>query len=132
MAALRHAEVGTPLLAGDAGGAPAFWLVPLLQGDRACGYARVDLGGRVAQVSAFGAGAGDMAAWLPAQYFSGPPRLLVDEVKARHPGAPLAAARLSFDSSPARWAWRIDVGEPADSVAFLAHDSWYEKPVRRR
>ncbi|WP_458232417.1 hypothetical protein [Roseateles sp. P5_E8] len=130
MAALRDAEIGTPLLAGDDDGMPAFWLVPLLQGDSACGYARVDLGGRVAQVSAFGAGAGDTAAWPPAQYFSGPPRRLVDEVQARHPDVPLSAARFSFDASPARWAWRIAIGEPADRIAYLAHDGWYEKPAR--
>lgn len=129
LAALAAAEVGAPLLAGDAAGAPAFWLVPLLQGDRACGYAHVDLAGRVTQVSSFGAGPRDTAAWPPARYFSAPPQALVDEVQARHPGAPLGAARFSFDTSPARWGWRIAVGSPASSVAFLSPAGWYEKPA---
>jgi hypothetical protein len=131
MAALREAEIGAPLLASDDGGAPAFWLVPLLQGARACGYARVDLGGRVAQVSSFGAGPRDTAAWPQAQYFSAPPQQLVDEVRARHADAPLGPARFSFDASPARWAWRIAIGEPPNRIAYLSPSGWYEKPAGR-
>lgn len=131
MAALRDAEIGAPLLAGDDDGVPAFWLVPLLHGDRACGYARVDLGGRVAQVGTFGAGTHDTAAWPPAHYFSAPPQQFVDEVRLRHPGAPLGAARFSFDTSPARWAWRIAIGDAAETIAYLSPGGWYEKAARR-
>lgn len=129
MAALHDAQAGEPLLAADEGGAPAFWLVPLLQGDRACGYARVDLGGRVAQVSAFGAGPRDTAAWPQAQYFSAPPQRLVDEVQARYPNAALGAPVFSFDASPARWGWRITIGE--QRVAYIGPAGWYERPAGR-
>lgn len=131
LAALGAAEVGAPLLASNEGGTPAFWLVPLLQGDRACGYARVDLAGRVVQVSSFGAGLRDTAAWPPAAYFGAPPQPLVDEVRARHPGAPLSAATFSFDTSPARWAWRIAVGAPANRIAYVSPTGWYDKPAGR-
>lgn len=132
MAALHDAQAGAPLLAGDEGGAPAYWLVPLLQGEHACGYVRVDLGGRVAQVSAFGAGPRDTAAWPHATYFSAPPQRLVDEVRARHPGVALGAARFSFDASPVRWAWRIAIGEPEQGVAYIGPTAWYERPAGRR
>ncbi|MFG6432628.1 hypothetical protein [Roseateles sp. LYH14W] len=130
MSGLHDAQAGAPLLASDEGGAPAFWLVPLLQGEHACGYVRVDLGGRVAQVSAFGAGPRDLAAWPQATYFSAPPQRLIDGVRARHPGVTLGAARFSFDASPARWAWRIAIGEQL--VAYITPTGWYERPSGRR
>jgi len=130
MAALRDALPGMPLLASDEAGRPAFWLVPLLQGDHACGCVRVDLNGRVVQVSTFGAGPRDTAAWPQAQYFSAPPQRLVEEVRARHPDAALGAPMFSFDASPARWAWRIAIGE--QRIAYVAPTGWYERPAGRR
>jgi len=131
MRALRDAVVGDPVLARSAEGEPVFWLVPFEVGDQVCGFARVELSGRVAQVSRFGAGADDRASWLKADFFRRPPARILDEVRAKHPGLPLAEPALSYDDSPAKWGWRIAVGRPMISVAYITPGGWYEKPVSR-
>src|SRR5512140_89798 len=63
MQVLPSAVIGTPLLARSPEGAPAFWFVPLEIGQRACGFARVELSEQVAQISSFGAGTRSEASW---------------------------------------------------------------------
>ena len=131
MQALRGAAVGEPVLAHSPQGAPAFWLVPLLSGPRACGFSRVGLDGRIAQMGSFGAGGHDVAAWPEADFFRQPPLRVLDEVRTRHLGAPLAEPVFAYDGSPARWGWCIAVGEPASSVVYITPGGWYEKPPER-
>lgn len=128
---LRAAQVAEPALVRAPSGEPAFWLVPLvvrdLAGDLACGYARVGLDGRVAQLSQFGAGEADRSAWLQASFFRQPPASWLVEIRAKHPGAALAEPVLSYDGSPAKWAWRIAIGD-GDRVAYVLPGGWYERP----
>ena len=56
---------------------------------------------------------------------------ILDEVRAKHPGLPLAEPALSYDDSPAKWAWRIAVGRPMITVAYITPGGWYEKPASR-
>jgi hypothetical protein len=131
MQVLRAATVDEPLLAHHPQGTAAFWFVPLLSGTRVCGFARVELDGRVAQVASFGAGPRDTAAWLEADFFRRPPQHLLEAVRSRHPGLPIGAPVFGYDGSPARWAWRVLVGQPASSVAYITPGGWYERPVER-
>lgn len=132
MRAMREAVVGEAALARTAAGEPAFWLVPIETGTRACGYARVELSGRVAQISTFGAGAADRASWPEADFFRRPPARILDDIRARHPGVPLTEPTLSYDGSPAKWAWRIAIGgAPAESIAYVTPGGWYEKSASR-
>jgi hypothetical protein len=128
MRRVREATIGEPALARSADGEPAFWLVPFESGGRACGFARVDLSGRVAQISAFGAGADDTASWPEADFFRRTPPGSLSDIRARHPGLPLAEPVLSYDGNSAKWAWRIAIGEPAKAIAYVAPGGWYEKP----
>lgn len=125
---LRAARVDEPALVRTPTGEPAFWLVPLVAGDLACGYARVELDGRVAQLSQFGAGEGDRSAWPQAEFFRRPPAPRLAEIRAQHPGAAWAEPLLSYDGSPAKWAWRIAIGDGA-RVAYVLPGGWYEKPA---
>ena len=129
--ALRSAVVGNPVLARSPDGAPAFWLVPLEVRQRACGFARVELTERVAQLSAFGAGADDVSSWPEADFFRRPPARVLDEVRAKYSGAQLAEPVFSYDGSPAKWAWRVTVGEPATSVVYITPGGWYERAGSR-
>ena len=131
MRALGGAVIGTPALARSPEGAPAFWLVPLEIRARTCGFARVELSGVVAQVGSFGAGTEDTSSWPEADFFRRPPARVLDEVRAKHAGAPLAEPMLSFDASPAKWAWRVAVGEPVSSVVYITPGGWYERPSPR-
>ena len=123
MAALRGAEAGAPVLARSLGGTPAFWIVPLEAGARVAGFARVELNGRIAQIGCFGAAA-DVA------FFEGPPARTMNEIRARHPAAPLSQPQLSYDGSPAKWAWLVKVGVPATRFIFVTPGGWYERPAQ--
>jgi hypothetical protein len=122
MAALQGSEAGAPLLARSPGGAPAFWIVPLKAGALAPGFARVELNGRVAQIGRLGAA-------VEAAYFEEPAAVL-QEIRARHPAAPLSQPQLAYDGSPAKWAWLVKVGEPATRFVFVTPGGWYERPAR--
>jgi hypothetical protein len=129
MPALRECTVGEPALVRSADGASAFWLVPFEIGDRACGFARVELSGRIAQVSQFGAGADDRASWPQAEFFRRPAARVLDDIRAKHPGLALAEPVLSFDGSPAKWAWRVAINDSA--AVYITPRGWYEKAAAR-
>ena len=123
MADLRGAEAGPPLLARSPEGTQAFWIVPLEAGTRAPGFARVGLDGRVAQIGRFGAA-------TDAAFFEGPPDAVLNEIRAKHPTAPLSQPQLSYDGNPAKWAWLVKVGDPATDFIFVTPGGWYERPAR--
>jgi hypothetical protein len=131
MRVLSEARIGDPALVRSPEGEPVFWLVPLEVDAQACGFARVDLAGRVAQVSRFGGGADDRASWPQTDFFRRPPMRLLKTVRMKHASIPLGEPLLSYDGSPAKWAWRIAIGEPVSAVAYLTPGGWYEKPAPR-
>jgi hypothetical protein len=130
MAALKGAEAGAPVLARSPGGTPAFWIVPLEAGTRVFGFARVELNRRVAQIGRFGASADDPSTSPEAAFFRGPPATAMKEIRAKHPTAPISQPQLSYDGSPAKWAWLVKVGDPATRFVFVTPGGWYERPAR--
>jgi hypothetical protein len=102
----------------------------LAAGARVPGFARVELNGRVAQIGIFGASAEDPSAALVASFFEGPPVTVMNEIRAKHTPAPLSQPQLSFDGSPAKWAWLVKVGDPATRFIFVTPGGWYERPAR--
>jgi hypothetical protein len=130
MAALRAAEVGAPILARAPEGAPAFWIVPLTAEKRAAGFARVELNGHVAQIGRFGDPADERTAGLAADFFEGPPMTVMNEIRARHSSVPFSHPQLSYDGSPAKWAWLVKIGDPATRLVFVTPGGWYERPTR--
>lgn len=129
LAAVLRAPVGDPALVHTPEGAPAYWLVPFLDGGRASGFARVELHGKVSQLGAFGAGADDRRAWPEASFFAGPPPRMLEEIGQTHPGAAHTAPLLTYDRSPAHWGWRLDLG-PDRGVAFLTPGGWHLVPAK--
>ena len=129
MSDLREAVVGDPVLARSPHGTPAFWLVPLLLGTHAGGFARVDLSCRVTQIGRFGAGPKDHASRPEAAFFRQPPPGPLAQLQDRHAGQPMTKPVFSYDGSPAKWAWRIAVGQPVTTVAFITPGGTYEKPA---
>ncbi len=130
MAALRGVEAGAPVLARSPGGTPAFWIVPLEAGTRVLGFARVELNSRVAQIGHFGASADDPSTSPEAAFFQGPPATAMKEIRAKHSTAPISQPQLSYDGSPAKWAWLVKVGDPATRFIFVTPGGWYERPAR--
>jgi hypothetical protein len=128
-ATARRARVGRPALVRTPEGAPAFWLVPLLVEGLACGLAQVSLGGDVARLAILGGAPDDRGNWVDAAFFERPPPDLVAEVAARYGGETLSAPTLSYDCSPARWAWRIEVGGQGAGATstFITPGAWYAR-----
>lgn len=121
MGDLKGASVGEPLLARSPAGAPAFWIVPLKAGKRVPGFARVELNGRVAQIGRLDGAAA---------FFEGPSGPTLAEIRTKHATAALSRPQLSYDGSPAKWAWLVKVGEPATRFVFVTPGGWYEQPTR--
>jgi hypothetical protein len=122
---LQQASVGTPALVRTSEGQPAFWLVPLESGRQACGYVRVELYHKVATVGAFAIGAESRGAWPEADFFHDPPARFIREIRAMHHGATVKSSMLSFDGTPAKWGWRIELSHPPGIVAFVSPHGWY-------
>ncbi len=123
--AVRRAETGTPALVRAPDGSPAYWLVPFDLDGRACGVARVGLDARQADVSAFGSGTADDAAWPGVGFFARVPADLADAARASHPGLRWVPPLLSYDGSPHKWAWRIEADPPGALVIFITPGGWY-------
>jgi hypothetical protein len=104
---LRQAKIGSPILVKSPQGEPSFWMVPLLVGEMACGFAAVDLRGQVSRMGIFGGGAKDRAAWVKAEFFNTPPDNALAEIAEKYPGFQLSKPEFSYDGSPARWGWMV-------------------------
>lgn len=127
-----RAAAGEPALVVSPGGEAAFWLVPLVVGKAACGYARVELSGRVSQIGCFGQGGGDRGGWLLATFFQRVPAAMLREIRERYGRESLSSPVLSYDGTPAKWAWRMLVGDPPRAEVYVSPGGWYERAVGPR
>ena len=127
---LLKAQIGSPVLARSPEGTPAFWLAPLTAQGWACGFAMVDLQGRVTSLGIFGGTARDRTAWVKAGFFKAPPADALVEITSRYPGAALSRPVFSYDNSPARWAWRLTASPPGGQpvTLFITPGGWYPRP----
>ncbi len=128
--AMRDAKIGLPVMVYSPEGKEAFWLVPILMGDSACGFARVELSHNVSQVGIYGSGPEDHASWIDASFFEKPPSGLLDAIRSRYSGMKISEPLLSYDKSPARWAWRIEVEDEVKTVVFITPGGWYEQVAK--
>ena len=128
-AALQDARVDSPVMVRTPEGTPSFWLVPFQVGDQVCGFAVVDLKGEVMQISTLGGGPQDRSSWILHSFFSTPPELYLAEIRQKYPEHQFSEPFFSYDRSPARWAWRLEVGGPLTpaAVVFITPAGWYER-----
>ena len=128
--AARGGRVGAPALVRTPVGLPAFWLVPLLAGGLVCGLAHVDLDGRVMRTGMLGTGSADRRGWIDPEFFQAPPRDVLDEIAASFPGATVGEPVLSYDTSPTRWAWRLEISrrDRVERLAYISPGGWYQRP----
>jgi len=128
---LREAKIGDPIPVVTPQGKPAFWLIPLLAGDWACGFATVGLGGNVTRLGIFGGAPNDRPAWVKADFFIRPPGDILAEIEAHYPGRELSLPVFSYDSNPARWGWMMSITQPDvhPVVIFITPGGWYVQPT---
>lgn len=126
----RGGRVGSPALVYTPDGGLAYWLVPLIVEDLACGLAQVDLTGKVTRLGILGGSPTDRASWIDPGFFRAPPRSVMAEIGAAHEDALVGKPVLSYDASPTRWAWRIEISEEGRvvTVVFVTPGGWYRRP----
>lgn len=126
-AAVMHAGIGSPAMVHTPEGKEAFWLVPILVGDSACGFARVELSHKVSQIGIFGSSPEDRPSWIDASFFEKPPSEILAAIRTRYSGLTISEPVLSYDKTPAKWAWRIEIGDKVKTIVFIAPGGWYEQ-----
>lgn len=133
--ALKDSEVGSPAMVYTPEGEPAFWLVPFLVKDSACGFARIELSHKISQIGIFGSSPEDHLSWINATFFEKPPPEILAEIRTRYLGLIISEPVLSYDKSPSKWAWRIEIrkGDKIESIIFITPGGWYERyPDKRK
>jgi hypothetical protein len=87
------------------------------------------LEGQVTQISALGGGPEDRGSWIPQSFLTKPPDRSLAEIRNKYPEQPLSKPIFSYDRSPVRWAWRLEVGSPPTpaAVVFITPAGWYER-----
>ena len=127
--AAKDAEVGLPAMVYTPEGKPAFWIVPFLMKDSACGFARVELSRKVSQIGIFGSGPEDRLSWIGATFFEKPPPEMLAEIQTRYSGMAMSKPVLSYDASPGKWAWRMEIRkeDKIKSIVFITPGGWYEQ-----
>ncbi len=124
---LRKANARTPIIVKDEKGKDAFWLVPLLNGEKAVGFVRLEKNLKVSQVSIFGASAYDRESWVAASFFERAPSEAIDSIKLRYPDMEMSEPVFSFDKSPTKWGWKITLSNKRKITVFVDPSGWHEK-----
>jgi hypothetical protein len=127
---VRKANASNPVIVKDDEGKDAFWLVPLLSGEKAVGFVRLEKNLRVSQVGIFGASAADRESWVDASFFDRPPSEVINSIRVRYPDMEMSEPVFSFDKSPAKWGWVIRLSNKRKIVVFVAPSGWHEKTSR--
>lgn len=131
---VKKGKVGSPVMIHTQEGEPAYWFVPILIKDSACGFARVELSGIVSHLGTFGAGYEDRSSWIKASFFEKPPPEILNEIKNRYPGLKISKPFFSYDKSPSKWAWRLEVrsNDKVSVVIFISPSGWYEQTPEKK
>jgi len=130
-AAARGAKMGSPALVYTPAGEPAFWLVPLLAEGLVCGLGQVDMASRLTRIGILGANPEDRAGWILPSFLESPPAETLAEIRAKYPEATLSEPILSYDASPPRWAWRLNIraDDQVQAIVFISPGGWYSRPA---
>jgi hypothetical protein len=129
-AAVKKAIIGIPLKVKSENKKESYWLVPLLIGDKACGFAQVEKDLRMSTVGLFGASAEDRESWIEASFFERPPPEAINSIKARYSEMEMSNPFFSYDKSPAKWGWMVRLKNSREVTIFINPAGWYEQTKR--
>lgn len=126
---VMNAEIGSPAMVYTPEGKQAYWLAPFLLKGFMCGFARVDLPCKVSQIAIFGSSYNDQLSWIDANFFDRPPSHFLKEIQTRYSELTISEPILSYDKSPAKWAWRTEImkEDKVKFIVFITPGGWYEK-----
>jgi hypothetical protein len=129
---VKDAKVGLPVMVYTPEEKPAFWMVPFLIENRACGFAFVELSGKISKLGILGSTPEDRLSWIDVSFLKKPPASILAEIQAKFPGLKASEPILSYDTSPARWAWRVEIKNKIKSIVFITPGGWYERKPSER
>jgi hypothetical protein len=129
---LQYAEIGDPVPLYRPEMTQDSWIVPFVVDKLVCGIALMSLHMEVRRISVFGSRPADRARWFELNYFERPPAKYYEEVLGLHPEQALSKPLLTFDRTPTKWGWRIQITEDGSvfSNVFIGPRGWYERKVR--
>jgi hypothetical protein len=131
---VKDAEVGSPVMVFTPDGKPSFWMVPILFRNFACGFACVELSGKVRKIGIFGSTSEDRSSWIDSSFFKKPPPKILKEIQTKFSGSTISEPLFSYDTSHDKWAWMLEIRnkDKIKSLVFVTPGGWYEKHLNRK
>jgi hypothetical protein len=129
---LKDSKVGSPVMVFTPAGEPSFWIVPLLIGKLACGFATVKLSGKVIKMGIFGSSPRDRSSWIDESFFRQIPLETLKEIETKFSSFIISEPFFSYDSNQTKWAWMLKVGIKAkfEFIVFVTPGGWYERQLK--
>ncbi|HUN07120.1 MAG TPA: hypothetical protein PLQ56_10995 [Aggregatilineales bacterium] len=129
---IRHrGKVEQPIVVVDADDKPESWFVGVIVDERIAGFLQLDLHGRLRRYSSFQRRSETLEGCPPAKDWLDPETIL-GLVRARvDPGATLSVPTLSYDRSPDKIVWRINIVDQSGqaSTVFVAGNyAYFQSP----
>jgi hypothetical protein len=125
-ATITKATIGDPVTVKNNEGDNAFIIVPLLTGEKASGYIRLEVNLKVSQVSIFGANANDYKSWVDASFFYLPPAETIDSILKKYPSMKMSKPIFSFSKSYAKWGWIVKLSNKNQLTILISPSGWSE------
>ena len=130
-ARIKDAEPGEPVPMLNADGEQTHWFTPFNLNRRTAGFSIQNLAGKMIIYGLLTPNAGIKEKIDPG-FFLTPPALILDEIKKSYPGFEILSQSFSYDESPQRWGWRINMAKQSQRLTlFVAPDGWYEKREKK-
>ena len=129
---LQNAEIGDPVPLFKPERLQESWIVPFLLDGLVCGIALMSLDKVVNRVSVFGFDPLNRARWFSPDYFIKPPEKYHREVRKKYPHRTLSEPLFTYDQTPTRWGWRIQVLRDGfvESYIFINPTGWYVRDIK--
>lgn len=112
---------GKPVRVVSREGMPVYWIVPLAAENEIVGMATVSVSGTITSVSAFQNEAGNNEY---AGFFHTPPLHMLDDISRSFNGATLSKPVMSYDRTPERWGWMVEVRTEPPVRVFIVPGGW--------
>ena len=126
---IKDAETGEPMPMLDFNDKQTHWFIPFVLHHKALGFAITNLSGKIILHGSLTPNAKEK---IDLAFFSQLPSHLLADLKKSYQGFNIVSQSFSYDGSPHRWAWRVnlDNGEQKHTL-FVSPSGWYEKKEQK-
>lgn len=129
---LQNAKIGDPVPLFNPEYVQDSWIIPFLLDGLICAISQVSLNNKLIRVSVFSSTPTKKERWFSPIFFREPPKQYMTEIKGLFQDYQLSYPLLTYDGSPAKWGWRLQVidAEKVISNIFIIPSGWYVKEVK--